>query len=201
MGIERSRMPVASKMALPTAGAMPTIGGLARPRRRQVLAVEQDDLDLGRVAEPRHAVLGELRVEDLAVLEVDRLGHRPAEPHDHRAFDLVLEVVRVDDGAAFEGTDGADDLHAAARSVDGHLGAGGDVAAFLRPGRDADPPVRAGLPSPSECLGRGLEHRAEPLVLEVLQPEFQRVDVHGVGQFVHVRLAGEVVGRRGQRPV
>jgi hypothetical protein len=44
MGSERIRTPVASKMALPMAGANPTIGH-SPARRRHVLAIEEDGLD------------------------------------------------------------------------------------------------------------------------------------------------------------
>ena len=97
------------------------------------------------------------------ILELDGLEERTAEPHDHRPFDLVLEMVGVDDRAALEGADRADDLNAAAGAVDGHLGAGGDVAPFFGSGRDADPVIGCALLAPAERLGGGLEHGAQPL--------------------------------------
>ena len=86
-------------------------------------------------------------------------------------------MVGVDDGPAFEGGRRADDLNAAAGSVDRDLGAGGDVAPFFGSGRDADSVVRVALVSPAERRRRGLEDGAQPRVLEVFQPEFQRVDL------------------------
>src|SRR5262249_17055322 len=122
----------------------------------------------------------------LAVLELDGLEQGAAQSHDHRAFDLVLQVVRVDDGTAIERADGADDLHAAARTIDRDLGAGGDIAAFLETYREAGPAIATRLPAPAEGAGRRLEHRAHPIVLEVLEAELQRVEVDGMGQVVHV---------------
>ena len=101
-------------MALPMAGAMATIGVSPAPAGGRSLRSSRTTSICGRVAEPRHAIPGEARVQDLAVVELDRLEERAAQAHDHRAFDLVLEMVRVDDGAALEGADGADDLNAAA---------------------------------------------------------------------------------------
>ena len=54
---------------------------------------------------------------------------------------------------------------------------------------------------PAELLGGLFQHRPEPVVLQVRQPEGQRIGAGRVGQLVHERLAGEVVGRRGQGPI
>ena len=125
-------MPVASKMALPMAGAMATIGVSPAPADGRSLRSSRTTSICGRVAEPRDAIARKAGVGDPAVLEFDGLEERAADSHDHGAFDLVLEMVGVDDGAALECADGADDLHAAVGRVDGDLGAGGDVSRPFR---------------------------------------------------------------------
>src|SRR5215831_11336355 len=66
----------------------------------QVLAVEKDDFDLGRVAEAGDAVLGEKRVLDTAVGEEDALKERAADGHHECTLHLVAQAVGIDDGAA-----------------------------------------------------------------------------------------------------
>ena len=75
------------------------------------------------------------------------------------------------------------------------------------------PPFSAppAMPKPCPCAGlrlapaefrRGMfEHGAKPGIVEIPQPELERVKAQPLGQFVHQGLAGEVVGRRRQRPV
>ena len=55
--------------------------------------------------------------------------------------------------------------------------------------------------SPAELVRRSLENRAQPFVLEVLHAELQRIHLQSMRQFVHVRLAGKMVGRSGERAV
>ena len=77
-------------MALPTAGAMPTIGVSPRPGRWLILAVDQHGLEHGDIAETRDTVLGEARIQNLSVLKVNRFKQRPSDAHDVRALDLIL---------------------------------------------------------------------------------------------------------------
>ncbi len=54
---------------------------------------------------------------------------------------------------------------------------------------------------PAEMRGGGFQHGAEALVLQVLEAKGERVCLHGAGQVVHMRLAGEVVGGGGQAAI
>src|SRR6266849_5168606 len=47
-------------------------GSFARARRRKIFPVQQYRLDFRHVAEPRHAIAGEMRVLDAAVFKFDR---------------------------------------------------------------------------------------------------------------------------------
>ena len=82
----------------------------------------------------------------------------------------------------------------------------GDSAALLEPDRDTGPGLalliapRATV-GPADLGGRGIKHGRQALVVEVPVPEGDGVDAQRDGQLVHVRLAGEVVRRRGQRTV
>ena len=154
IGSDRSRTPAASKMALPIAGAMATIGVSPAPADGRSLRSSRTT-SISGVSRNRGTRYFENRAfRILPILELDGLEERTAQSHDHRAFDLVLEMVRIDDRAALEGADGADDLHAAAGAVDRDLGAGGDVAPFLGPARDADAVIGAGLAAPAERARR-----------------------------------------------
>src|SRR5262249_14807592 len=161
-------------------------GSLPRSRRWFVFPVYQDNFNRRRVAEPRYPVLFEVRIQDLAVLEFDRLEQGAADRHNVGALDLVLEVIRIEYPPAVPGSDYPKYLDVARRLVDRNLGAGGDIAALLHSTSDSEPVPQRRLASPAEALCRGLKHRAQPLVLQVLESEFQRVHIHGVGQFVHV---------------
>ena len=141
---------MASKMALPIAGAIAMIGVSPAPAGGRSLRSSRMTSIWGVSRNRGHAIAGKSRVEDPPVLEVDGLEERTAESHDHRAFDLVLEMVGVDDGAALERADGADDLDAAGDAVDGDLGAGGDEAALFGPSGDADSVIGLALPAPAE---------------------------------------------------
>ena len=106
-GSARSLTPVAAKIALPTAGARPTMGVSPAPADGRSLRSRTTISISGDVREARDAVLREMRVEDAAVLEADGLEEGAADALDDRALDLVLQVVGVDDGAALEGRDDA----------------------------------------------------------------------------------------------
>ena len=118
---------------------------LAAAGRVQVRAVQQVDVQLGHVVEPRHLVAAEAGVEDLAVLEADLLAQRPAQAHDDAALHLGEEVGRVQDRAALEDLADAADLDLALVAVDGHLDAGGHVGALLRAAGQPDADVRRTL--------------------------------------------------------
>src|SRR5690606_31893157 len=120
---------------------------LARAGGRQVLAVQQHDVDRRDVAEAREAVLREPRVQDAASLELDRLPQRAAEPHHDRTLDLVAQPVWVHDRAALERLDDAPDAHPPARAVDLDFRARRDVVALLDAAREADAAAGSRLPA------------------------------------------------------
>ena len=78
--------------------------------RGQVLAVEQDDFDLRRVAEAGDAVFGEARILDAAIGEENSFEERSADALNKRALHLIAKTVGIDDGAALPGLHGAADL-------------------------------------------------------------------------------------------
>ncbi len=106
-------------------------GGFAGSCRRHVLAIDQNDFNTGvsRNRGTRYREKRGLRIRPLSNSMASKSGS--SESHDHGALDLVLQMVRVHDGAAIEGADSADDLDATTIAVDGHFGARGDEAAFF----------------------------------------------------------------------
>ncbi len=72
---------MAAKMALPTAGATATIGVSPAPAEGTSLRSMSTVSSSRRVGEAGHAVIGEARVQDLAVVELNRLEQGPAEAH------------------------------------------------------------------------------------------------------------------------
>ena len=69
------------------------------------------------------------------------------------SFNLVFEMIWIDDRAALEGADRPDDLDATAGWVDGDFRAGGDVAALVSARRDAHSATGRALFPPTEGLG------------------------------------------------
>ncbi len=82
-----------------------------------------------------------------------------------------------------------------------HPGRGRHPAVLLGADRDASPGARRGRARPADLGGRGVQHGNEPLVVQVPAPELDRVGARRRGQFVHDRLAGEIIGRRRERAV
>src|SRR5690606_15975457 len=107
---------------------------------------------------------------DPPVLELDGFPERAADAHDHAALDLVAQPVGVDDRAAVERREDADDADAAGGAVDGDLGARSDVAAFFDAAGEADAVAGGRLPAgPAEALRGGLEDGAESRVPDVAE--------------------------------
>ena len=182
MGSERRRTPVASKIALPIAGARPDNRTLARTRRRKVFAIEQNGLEHGHIAEAGNAVSREASVQDATVFEFNRLEERAAQPHDVRAFNLIAQVVRVDDGSALEGRDHPHHLHLAGLPVHRNFSTGRDVPQLFVSAAHAETLAGSGFgPPPAEFPGGGFEDSAQPFVLQVLQAELERVHFYRDG--------------------
>src|SRR5262249_3689554 len=176
-------------------------GSLARSRRWLIFPIDQNNLNRRRVAEPRYPVLFEVRIQDLAVLEFDRLEQGAADRHDIRTLDLVLEIIRIEYRAAVPSRNYPQYLYIARRLFDRHFRPSGNVATFFESAADSEPVPRGGLAAPTELLCCRLKYSPQPLVLQVLEPEFQRVHIHSMGQLVHMRLASKVVGCGGEAPI
>ena len=200
-GIERRRRPVASKIAFATAGATATIGVSPAPAGATSLWSIRITSIGGTSVKRGTRYVEKRRVEDLAVLEVDRFEQRAPETHHRRPLDLIHQTVGVHDRSAVERGHDPDDLHPAVR-IGADLDARGDPRVLLDAARDADPvPGVARRPAETRSLGRRLVHRREPVVSEMAQTERQGIVTHLVRQLVQVRLAGEMVRRRGECPV
>ena len=78
---------------------------------------------------------------------------------------------------------------------------GGDVAALLGAAGDPQRTIARRRARPADALRRGLEHRAQPLVLQVPAPILDRVDAERAGDLVEVRLAREVVRGGGEAAI
>ena len=201
-GIWRTGRPVAWKTALAMAGRDDHDRRFAGAGRRKVGPVEQVNVELGDVPEPRHEVLRERRVEDDALLELHFLAQRRAEAHEQAAVDLRGEVGGVEDGAALEDFARAADGDLAL--LDGDLDARGDARSLLGAAGEAHADGGVFLPAaagPVEALGGGFQDGAEARVVQVGEAELERVAAGGGGELVHEGLAGEVVGRRGEGAV
>ena len=158
----QSRTPAASKMALPIAGAMATIGVSPAPAGGRSLRSSRTTSIVG-VSRNRGTRYFENRAfDDPPILKLDGLEERTPSPMTIAPSTWFLRWSGLTIGAALEGTDGADDPDAAAGAVDRDLGTGGDVAPFLGSGRDADPMVGLALASPAEVRRGGLEDGAQP---------------------------------------
>ena len=130
------------------ASAFPTDGRHGRQRRlaetvdvRAVALEEVMGQRHGHVHERRDLVVGEIRVRDLAVRDVDCLEQRRPETHDHRALVLELRARPVYDPARVDGGVQAQDLDLAGLLVDPHLGCAGALVPVV----GGDPLARVGI--------------------------------------------------------
>ena len=116
----------------------------------------------------------------------------------------------IDHGAAIECLDHANDLNFrrllvcvfAGGFLDRYFGASGQVTIFLKTTSDTKAVSCCGFClAPTECLRRCFQYGAHSFVFEVLQTKLERIHFHGLGQFVDVSLAGEVIRRRCQSAI
>ena len=108
------RTPVASKIALPIAGASATRGVSPAPADGNILAIEQYGFDLWHVAKARDAITRKTRVRDAAAIERNRFEERAAQAHDVRADNLVAQAIGIHNRATIERSHHAYHAHTAA---------------------------------------------------------------------------------------
>src|SRR5262249_45952932 len=170
-------------------------GSLAGAGGGDIFAIEQDGFDCWKIAEARDSIACKMRGLDAAAFEWNGLKQGAAESLDVGADDLVAQAVGIDDGSAFKGSDQAHDLELAGFRAADDLGAGSHVTSLLVSGGDAKTlPLFRFLRRPAKLLRRGFEDVAEPFVGQITEPEFERIEIAGAGEFVHVCFASEVVG-------
>ncbi len=184
-------------MALAIAGATAIIGVSPAPAEGRSLRCNRTT-SIGGTSEIRgHPVRGERPVCDRPGDEVDRLEERTAKSKDRGALDLTDHGIGVHDCAAFVGGDDADHLQTAIR-------------VRLRPARRSQPvPLsRVRRRCPGRAASCSVVHPKRSAAAPSTVPSRSSArlarrnstgsSTEPVCQLVHVRLAGEVVGRRGQ---
>src|SRR3989442_1602736 len=80
--------------------------------RRNTFTSHQHDFDCRNILETRHLIIRESGVENTAIFKLDRFEQSSAYGHRDRAFDLILQVQWIYDGAAIERFDDAFDCGA-----------------------------------------------------------------------------------------
>src|SRR5579862_1980047 len=131
---------------------------LAGTHRRNIFSVEQHGFELGNVAEPGHAIFRHATVQNFAILKFDGFKQRAAKALYIRSFDLIPQIVGIDDGTAIECRDDANHVHAAGVAINLDFCEGGAVSEFfVAPARAESLAVSFAL-TPSELLGRSLEY-------------------------------------------
>src|SRR5579872_7435440 len=114
----------------------------------------------------------------------------------------MAKAVGIDDGAAFERGDNTHDAHATAGAIDGDFGTSGDVAALFDAATDAEASSFGGfLRGPAELFRSGDEDIAQACVRKIFEPEFERIDPGGVGEFVHGAFASKVIRGRSEATI
>src|SRR5439155_18342509 len=133
--------------------------------------IQQDSFKTWHVAKARNPVARKSGVANLAILELDDFEKRPTQTHDHRAFHLILQTVRIDNRAALKGCYDALHLHLAGAGIDRDFSAAGDIASLFGATRDAQAMVGVRFRLPPAELSRGfLQHGPPAGVLEILEP-------------------------------
>src|ERR1035441_2848297 len=148
--------------------------------RGQVFAVNQHHIDLRHVFEPRHAIFGEMRIQDASGGETHFLEKRPANAHHDRTLDLVAQSVGIDHCAALQGLHDASNAHRLG-GADVDLGDRRDMAALLESAGHPEAALGGGfLLAPRGFLRNCFEHGAPPVVGCILQPELQGIHTNRV---------------------
>src|SRR5258707_3514572 len=182
----------------------------AGARRWNVFAIDQRHFDRRNIFEMRPLIIRKSRVENLAILELYGFEQGAANGHRDCAFDLILQMGWIDDGAAVECFDDAQDLNLrrllvcifAGWFLNRYFGASCQVSIFLKTTSDTKAVTRRGFcPAPTERLRRGLQYGTHSFVPNVLQTKRQRIQAHRIRQFINVRLAGGVISRRCQSAI
>ena len=86
-------------------------GRFTRACRWNVFSIQKHGFDFRNITEARDAIRGKVRIRDAPILELDSFEERAAQPLDDRAHYLIVQAIRIDDRAALEGFDHADDTH------------------------------------------------------------------------------------------
>ena len=179
-------------------GGRRALRGLAGAERRLV-AVDEVDLDLGGLAEPQHRVELPVTRQEPAPVHPHPLLQRPAGRLRRTALELVAGAVGVDHPAEV-----GDDNEASHPQLAAGLDVGDDgaVGAAVLVARVADPaPGVLGHRRAPAREPRGLAHDVcRARVVEVGDPEVDRVDVGRGRQLVDERLDREDVEVGAQRP-
>src|SRR5579884_891155 len=69
-----------------------------RAERLLVFAVDEHDFDLRHIAEPRHSVLRQMRIQDAVVFELDGFEQSSANALNDRTCNEVLEMLGINHG-------------------------------------------------------------------------------------------------------
>ena len=118
--------------------------------RRNIFISCEHDFDCRNILETRHLIIRESGVENTAIFKLDRFEQSAADGHGDRAFDLILQVQWIYDGAAIERFDYAHDsnfsgLVSGRRPIDRDLRAGGNISVLFKAACDAEAPIARGF--------------------------------------------------------
>src|ERR1700730_71379 len=103
MGVERMRLPMARKIALPTAGPTGPAGGSPSSEKRSWPdRPPKMDIHLRRVTSAQDRILVEIALDHPPILYIDLFVQRHVEPEDYPALDQVQCGVAIDHTAAIE---------------------------------------------------------------------------------------------------
>ena len=125
---------------------------------------------------------------------------RAAQAHNHRALLLILQLIRIHHRAAFVRLDHP---HHARRTprLDRRLPRRWPRNCPFRIHRRCRSLCLCVYVAPSKLVRRRLEHRTQPVIFQIAQPELQRLDPSQRRQLIHVGFAREMIRGRRQAPI
>src|SRR5205823_7151663 len=176
--------------------------------------VDDVDLDLTEnIREAQDGIATPVAGENVRAIERDRLVERPARRLNDAARDLELDPVGIDGLAAVGSGHGANEPDSTGLMLDLELdrdrAIGFEIILVSRECKTKGAPRRQlGVHAPAEFFGRQLDNVDRPLVVEMLQAEFDRIDIGRRGKLVHeafdrehVRITAETAQRRDPDPL
>ena len=151
--------------------------GFAGAYGRQILPINQQNVHGRNIAEARDAVLRENIVYNPAIFKFDCFKQCPAQTHDVCTNQLIAQPIRIHDCTAIERGQNALNPDLSTLRFQAYFDKRSDIPELFKSAAHAKPVIYSWRAVPAELLSAFLEDGSQSFVLQIVQPEFQRIDL------------------------